>query len=192
MIYNSIVGPIEIIPASSLVELIVKEKVDQASQSFYSGTDPFFGYSAISLNADTDFTISSHTQHVERFHNLEYFILNSLINNLQKNKRILKNNAASFEDALNDAAMQVTHSYGTPTHAVMFTPNIIVMGEFDKDTICFKYTHNDTGTLITAKPYHFSIIDSPEPCPYFSVGPKYSQYVSNVSILKTMERLGLS
>ena len=73
----------------------------------------------------------------------------------------------------------------------MFGPNVLIVGEFNEDTIVFKELGPNHGALLIYAPNKFAVMSLPGPCPYLKVEYKYSKYVSNILLGETFKRLGL-
>lgn len=195
MQFNTSAGAVEIIHPRDMVPLVPVEKVYQTVQQYpvqqtnIIASSQFSGYGP--STAPPVATYQRNVKTIDRFSDYEYFILNSFVSDLHGHGRVLDVKPESFEEAVQDACVECLNNFGIPTHVVVFNPNVIVAGQFDKDAICFKEAAPNYGALLTYMPNKFTIVYSPKPCPYFGVESKYGQFVSNVLIMGTMERLGL-
>ena len=184
------VGPIRVIHPREMISLISKEDIGKPVYEYSYHTDsiaPFPSTGAL----DVEYT--SQTKQIEHYHNLEHFVLDSFTKDLRNSdSKILLSETISFEDAVDAAACECMQQYGDPTHALLFSPNVIIVGQFDHSTISLKEIRPNMGTLVVYKPHRFIVAYSPNSCLRLNVEPKYREFVSDVTIMKTMERLGLS
>lgn len=186
---------VELIHPRDLVNVIKEEQVYSTvqqyamSQPLIAAAPTFQGYGQFSSTPTQSF--SRGVKQIELFKDKEYFILNSFMMDLHYHGRFTDNTAQSFEETIEDAAVECMNNFAQPTHAVVFNPNVVVVGEFHNDTVTFKTMSPYHGAVIVYMPNKFTVMYSPKPCPYFPVEPKYGQFVSNILIGQTMKRLDL-
>lgn len=184
-------GDIDIISPKDVVKLIPKEKVYQTVQQYIQPpsspiTPVFSGYGGPAVQ-----TYSRQVKTIEHYNDEEYFILNSFVKDLHYANRTLDLKPNTFQEAIEDASVECLNNFGMPSHAIVFNPNVVIVGQFDEDTIKFKHVGPGYGALIIYKPNVFSVIHSKEPCPWFQPEEKYGQFVSNILLMETMKRLDL-
>jgi len=188
MKFNTVSGDVEIIHPRDLLKILPVDNVHQTVQQYHT-TLPL-PPATWSPSPITTATYNRQVKMIEPFVDVEDFILDSLVRDIYGN--VVESSGSTFDDAMNDAACECLNQFGSPTHAVIFNPNVIIMGDFtEPDSIVFKQMGPNHGALIIYKPKHFAAIHSKEKCPYIMVEPKYGRYVSNVLIMDTIRRLGL-
>ena len=196
MTFNSVAGPIEIVYPSNIEHITPHERI-QCKSHF-----PQFGYlknllpplgvfsPSITLSTTAVHNFTTGTSEIVKFHDKEKFLLHSLAKKLTS--RYIDISATSFEEAIEDAALHCLTNFSTPTHAILFHNNVMIMGEFNSDSISFKEVTPDIGALIVYSPYKFNICKLPVSCPYMPPAhPKYDAYVQYVLIHETLKRLDL-
>lgn len=187
-------GQVEIVHPRDIIPLISREKVYQVVQQCnapQNSGSQFAGYGTPTTKQVPGAQVYSRSVvQVQHYSDEEYFMLNSLVAQLYET-RVLNVEPSSFEEAIEDACVECLNNFGEPTHAAVFAPNVVVVGQFDSDVIKFKEVGPNFGALLVYVPNKFTIVHSPKPCPYFNVESKYGQFVSNVLIMDTFARLGL-
>ena len=189
MIYNTIGGPVKIIYPSQIIDIIPTEQI-QNSRSYHF-IKSLSAPSSLAHNLPATSSFTTQTNGIVNFGDKEDLLISSLVKELDD--RVLTTvDAVSWENALADASVDCLENFGAPTHAILFENNVMIMGEFTHDNICFKEVTPNTGTLVMYSPHKFNICKMPGPAPY--VGPansKYNKYVQHIMILETLKKLDL-
>jgi len=194
MIFNTIAGPVKIMSPSEIGTIVPHEQIQYTN-------NPNYGYLKNLMSPPTSFSMSvaintqvanftTATSEITTYTNKEGFLLESLVKQLTN--RVLNISSNSFEEAVQDAAVECISNFGTPTHAIVFNNNTMIMGEFESSSISFKEVSPNTGALVLYSPYKFNICKLPEACSYLgSINPKYDSYTQYILILETLKRLDL-